>query len=236
LRRWKIMPDDIQPSKADKRAVRQGMRQVITGMTLLIFVVLGVGAVLVINKQADAIIALSTSLSAQNQQFDACKGKAANAVGCSEKVSAEPAVIIKQVGAQGLPGSQGIQGVPGTNGTPGIPGPPGPIGARGPGGPTPACMLLPSKCVGQSGTDGKDGADGTNGTNGKDGIDGVDGTNGIDGKNGTDGKDGKDGAPGKSASAECIDAGNTWGPVEVSRPTPLLPVTILTCTVNQENP
>lgn len=139
-----------------------------------------------------------------------------------------------QKGATGDRGPKGDQGNPGTPCVPANPacrGPRGPMGAQGKPGPTPACMLLPSKCVGATGKlgpagpAGKDGKDGKDGPQGEQGVEGPigqagqtgpEGPQGPGGPAGPAGPQGPQGTPGEDVETKCTAAGGTFKIIKVS--------------------
>jgi hypothetical protein len=101
-------------------------------------------------------------------------------------------------GETGPAGEKGPKGDPGTPCSPSNPDCRGPAGPPGRPGPTPACLFLPSKCVGTAGAAGKPGPPGAKGETG---AQGPAGAKGDPGPAGTDGKDGAQGPPGATGPA-----------------------------------
>jgi hypothetical protein len=214
------MADEIKPTRGDVRAKNAG--KWLTGSGVLIAALLIVLAVLAttIQQQAAAIGRLSTGLSQQRSQFDACKDKPGTARGCTAPVAAEPEVIVKQGGRGpiGLTGDAGPQGPPGPIGPAGKP---GPIGKPGP---APGCLLLVNACSGAQGPEGKRGPVGPAGAAGEQGPAGAQGEQGPAGAQGEpgpagpvgpQGEMGAQGSPGVGiSSTQCLNdetpAGSHW--------------------------
>jgi len=206
-----------QQSETDER-VRRGGLQLIWSSVVIGVLVIAVGFLVFQNTAlTNALTGVSTGLTQQRDQFEACKDKPATTRGCTQPVAAEPEVIIRQ-GQRGLPGIPGAMGATGRDGRDGksygcdgnvvdethppakCPGPQGQTGLVGKQGPPPGCALLASACMGKDGRDGIDG---------KDGLPGKDGAAGQDGKPGADGAPGAEGKPGRGiASMTCPDDGD----------------------------
>jgi len=129
---------------------------------------------------------LSAALDAQRAQFQFCKDKSSQHLGCEKPVTPQAVTIAGPQGApglQGLPGQAGQNGQVGRQGPPGPPGPEGPPGAngkngdhgaQGPPGPTGATGVGTTGDTGPAGADGAPGAKGDTGPQGPPGPPGAD--------------------------------------------------------------
>lgn len=168
----------------------------------------------VIISQTGAIGRLSSSLSQQRSQFEACKDKPVGYRGCTQPVAAEPSVIVKQ-GSRGLPGLPGATGAVGPQGPAGPTGPPGPQGPQGPigkTGPPPGCALLSTACVGAAGAQGPKGDTGPQGPAGERGETGDTGPAGPPGPQGEQGERGLQGVMGAQGPAGVGISSTQCGP------------------------
>lgn len=179
----------------------------LTGAAMVLGIMLGVMGVMLWQQQQNSgsIEALKQALTAQQQQFEECKGNNTTTnPRCQKPVTGDAEVVAKQ-GARGERGATGATGTTGPAGRPptqaeiqkavnsfcasgickGKDGKPGTS-------PTPAQVAAAvaafcnanGECQGPAGEPGKPGATGSPGPAGKDGQNGTDGQPGADGKDG----------------------------------------------------